>query len=83
MALQLVRLVVHPFYWRRKHGGNLVRWGMELSRIDKVNEGVVATKMGECLLNTLGWKKTTDICIKGDEVVPQGVSVALMEYVEG
>ena len=78
MACSMV--IVHPFYWRRSHGENLVKWGMELSRIDKVKQGVNAAGMGQYLYNKLGWKKKSEICIKGDEIVPQGVSVALMEY---
>ena len=57
----------------------MVKWGMELSRIDKVKQGVIATKMGEHLYSKFEWKKKSEICIKGDEIVPQGVSVAVME----
>jgi hypothetical protein len=73
-------VVVHPAYWGRAHGGNLVKWGMELSRIDKVKQGVIAAKMGRDLYSKLGWKEKAEISLEGDEIVPQGVSVAVMEY---
>jgi GNAT superfamily N-acetyltransferase len=73
-------VVVHPAYWGRGHGRNLVKWGMELARIDKVKQGVIAAKMGRDLYSNLGWKERAEICLEGDEITPQGVSVAVMEY---
>jgi hypothetical protein len=73
-------VVVHPAYWGRAHGGNLVKWGMELSRIDKVKQGVLASKMGRDLYSKLEWEEMAEICLKGDEIVPQGVSSAVMKY---
>ena len=73
-------VVVHPAYWRRGHGGNLVKWGMKLARIDKVKQGVSATKMGKDLYQKLGWQYLTEIHIEGDETMPQGVSSTIMEY---
>lgn len=73
-------VVVHPAYWSRGHGENLVRWGMKLACIDKIKQGVIAGKMGQDLYNKLGWKNLKEIHIEGDEIVPQGVSVAVMEY---
>jgi len=73
-------VVVHPAYWARGHGKNLVKWGMELARIDKVKQGVIAAKMGTDLYSQLGWKSLTEVHIEGDEIVPQGVTFAVMEY---
>jgi len=53
---------------------------MELSRIDKVKQGVISAKMGRDLYTKLGWKEKAEICLESDEIVPQGVSVAVMEY---
>lgn len=76
----MVMVTVHPAYWERGHGGSLVKWGMELARIDKLKQGVIATKMGQDLYSELGFKNLKEIHISGDEIVPQGVSVAVMEY---
>ena len=73
-------VVVHPAYWARGHGGNLVKWGMKLAHVDKVKQGVSAAKMGEDLYHKLGWQNLTEVRIEGDEIVPQGVDVAIMEY---
>jgi len=73
-------VVVHPAYWGHGHGGNLVKWGMNLARIDKVKYGVIAAKMGTDLYRELGWQHLTDVRLEGDEVTPQGVEVAVMEY---
>jgi len=73
-------VVVHPAYWARGHGGNLVKWGMKLASFDKVKQGVTGAKMGTDLYHNLGWKHLTEVRIEGDETVPQGVDVTLMEY---
>ena len=73
-------VVVHPAYWGRGHGRDLVNWGMQLARVDKVKQGVTAAKMGADLYKKLGWQHLTEVHIKGDEIVPQGVDVAIMEY---
>jgi hypothetical protein len=73
-------VVVHPAYWARGHGGDLVKWGTELARIDKMNQGVIAADMGKNLYSKLGWKNLTEIRIEGDEIVPQGVTITVMEY---
>jgi N-acetylglutamate synthase-like GNAT family acetyltransferase len=72
---ELDMLVVHPAYWARGHGGNLVKWGMELARIDKVKHGLFATKMGKGLYDKLGWRDLGDI-----EIAPQVFSLTAMEY---
>ena len=74
------RLVVHPAYWARGHATNLVKWGMELARTDKVTQGVFATKMGGDFFCKLLWKNLTEVRIDGDEIVPQGVSFTVLEY---
>jgi len=65
----------------RGHGRDLVNWGMKLARtIDKVKQGVSAVKMGADLYHKLGWQYLTEVRIEGDEIMPQGVDVAIMEY---
>ena len=74
-------VVVHPAYWKRGHGTNLVKWGMDLAATDKIDQGVIAAKMGTALYKSLGYKHLDDVRMEGDEVVPNGVEVAVMKYV--
>ena len=53
---------------------------MKLAHVDKVKQGVSAAKMGEDLYQKLGWQYLTEVCIEGDEIVPQGVDVTIMKY---
>ncbi|RSL74281.1 hypothetical protein CEP53_000410 [Fusarium sp. AF-6] len=73
-------VVVHPAYWRRGHGSRLAQWGIDLAKIDGVCQGVIAAKMGKALYLSLGYKNLTDLHLEGDEVVPQGVGVSVMQY---
>jgi GNAT superfamily N-acetyltransferase len=79
--LHLEWLVVHPAYWRRGHGTRLAQWGVKLSILDHINQGVIAEKMAVDLYHKLGYKHVEDVDIIGDDVVPTGFSVSLMEYV--
>ncbi|RMJ14070.1 hypothetical protein BHE90_009418 [Fusarium euwallaceae] len=73
-------VVVHPAYWRRGHGGRLARWGIDLAKLDEVCQGVIAAKMGKSLYLSLGYENLEDLHLDGDEVVPQGVDVSVMQY---
>lgn len=73
-------VVVHPAYWHRGHGERLVRWGMALAKADGVTQGVIAAKMGTDLYSKLGWRNVSEVQLHGDDIVPEGVSVAVMEY---
>ncbi|KAJ4312732.1 hypothetical protein N0V84_009794 [Fusarium piperis] len=73
-------VVVHPAYWRRGHGGRLVRWGIDLVKLDEVCQGVIAAKMGKSLYLSLGYENLQDLHLDGDDVVPQGVDVSVMRF---
>lgn len=53
---------------------------MQLSDIDQVKQGVIAAKMGIKLYRSLGYKHLDDVHLDGDDTVPQGATVAVMEY---
>lgn len=72
--------VVHPAYWRRGHGTLLVRWGMELSKLDGVKQGVIAAKMGAELYAGLGYSVVEELRMDGDEEAPDGVTCVAMQY---
>jgi hypothetical protein len=42
---------IHPAYWGRGNWWNLVKWGMELARLDKVKQGIIAREFGYRLLH--------------------------------
>ncbi|KAI8648863.1 hypothetical protein NCS56_01502300 [Fusarium sp. Ph1] len=69
-------IVVHPAYWRRGHGGRLVRWGIDLANLDKVCQGVIAAEMGKSLYLSLGYEELEDLHLGGDE----GIHVSAMQY---
>ncbi|KAJ4220995.1 hypothetical protein NW759_007064 [Fusarium solani] len=69
-------VVVHPAYWRRGHGGRLVRWGIDLANLDKVCQGVIAAEMGKSLYLSLGYEELEDLHLGGDE----GIHVSAMQY---
>jgi len=54
---------------------------VKLSTRDHINQGVIAEKMAVDLYHKLGYKHIEDVDIKGDDIVPTGLSVSLMEYV--
>ena len=66
-------VVVHPAYWRRGHGGRLVRWGIDLANLDKVCQGVIAAEMGKSLYLSLGYEELEDLHL-------EGVHVSAMQY---
>ncbi|KAL2672557.1 hypothetical protein Neosp_013270 [[Neocosmospora] mangrovei] len=69
-------VVVHPAYWRRGHGGRLVRWGIDLAKVDNVCQGVIAAEMGKSLYLSLGYEELEDLHVGGDE----GIHVSVMQY---
>lgn len=73
-------LVVHPAYWSRGHGSELVRWGMKLSDIDRVKQGVSAADMGAKLYQKLGYEEVGKCSLDGDDDDPEGVSTILLQY---
>jgi len=73
------KLVVHPTYWHRGHGSALLRWGMQLSSIDRVNQGVMPSYAGEKLFLSLGYQKVDILPVPGDEDT-HGFDIAVAIY---
>lgn len=73
-------LVVHPAYWRRGFGTELVEWGRDLARQERVVQGVVASSSGEGLCARLGFEKVGWASIEGDTGRPEGLSLAVMIF---
>lgn len=73
-------LVVHPAYWKRGHGRSLTGWGMELAKIDGVQQGVIAAEMGKAVYGAMGFKNLEDLHWDGDDIVPQGLTVSAMLF---
>lgn len=76
-------LVVHPAYWRRGHGTALVNWGMELARLDRVKQGVIAACMGEKLYLSRGYEKLDDVAAVDERDPEQHVRVGVLEFASG
>lgn len=74
------RIVVHPAYWRRGHGSAVARWGVALSDIDQLDQGVVATSMGAKLFKHVGYEWLIDLHVKGDDTNPEGVMFSLLKH---
>ena len=74
------RLVTHPAYWGRGHGGNLTKWGTNQADLDRVDQGVLASAMGAGLYFHYGFRNLTDVHVKGDEEMPEGLTFAVMKY---
>ena len=72
--------VVHPAYWKRGHGLELVKCDMGLSRAGIATQGVMAVDQGTDLYRKLGYRHLDDVRIEGDAQVPAGVMIAIMEY---
>lgn len=66
-------LAVHPAYWKKGHGTELVEWGKSLSDLDKVRQGLIAADMSEKLCKKLGYHLVCRIAAEGDEVDSKGV----------
>ena len=80
MTMEMV--VVHPAYWSRGHGVNLVKWGMNLSATDQVCQGVIAATTATALYRKLGYEHFDDVEISSFMAVSHTstVSVAVMMY---
>ena len=74
------RLVVHPAYWNRGHGSAIGKWGVDLSDIDGVDQGVAATSLGQKLFRHVGYEFLTDLHVEGDAANPEGVTFALLRH---
>ena len=72
---------MHPAYWRRGHGTRLVKWTLELTKLDgvQVPRGVNAADMGAKLYKSLGYEYVyllgSNVDVEGDQDDPEGVSI--------
>ena len=73
-------VVVHPAYWRRGHGSNLVKWGMALTDLDKTTQGVISAGMGTKIYKLLGFEFIGETHVDGDERIPEGLVTGIMRY---
>jgi hypothetical protein len=48
-------LVAHPAYWQRGHCSKLTKWALQLAGREKVEVGVVATRMGVRFFKKIGF----------------------------
>ncbi|KAM5355125.1 hypothetical protein ACJ41O_001771 [Fusarium nematophilum] len=67
-------------YWKHEHGSGLAQWGIDLAKLDKVRQGLMAAKMDKPLYSSLGFENLEDLHIDGDDIMPQGVDVSVMRY---
>ncbi|KAK2589474.1 hypothetical protein QQS21_012850 [Conoideocrella luteorostrata] len=74
------RIVVHPAYWKRGHGIKLAKWGVDLAKLDEVDQGVLASSMGEALYEHVGFRRISNVHVDGDEEDPKGFDIAVMRY---
>lgn len=73
-------LVVHPAYWKRGHGSTLVKWGLEISKIDGVAMGVIGPDMGVNLYKSLGFKPLIDLVYEGNDLMPEGLKMGVLKF---
>ena len=73
------KLVVHPSYRRRGHATTMLQWALCLSDMDKVDQGVIPSHMGEAVYLGLGYKTTGEIHIPSDGEV-DGFSQRVLVY---
>ncbi|KAI0385425.1 hypothetical protein F5Y04DRAFT_245811 [Hypomontagnella monticulosa] len=74
------RIAVHPAYWRRGHGTQLAAWGVKLSDIDGVDQGVLANSMGQKLFEHVGYELLDVISVPGDTRNPKGTDFAVLKH---
>lgn len=74
------RIVIHPAYWNRGHGTRVAKWGVALSDIDQVDQGVAATKMGAQLFQHVGYDLLVELHVEGDDSNPEGVMFSLLKH---
>ena len=73
-------LAVHPAYWCEGHGTALVKWGLELAKMDSSPQGVVATVMGERLYTKLGYKRISKIKIGENDNGVKEFELGVLRY---
>ena len=77
---ELEVLVVHPAYQGQGHGGTLVRWGLELARVDGVQQGVIGPAKGTKLYQSLGFELLTELHWDGDDITPEGLKLGVLRF---
>ncbi|MCJ1403375.1 hypothetical protein MMC11_006598 [Xylographa trunciseda] len=77
---ELEMLVVHPAYQGRGHGAALVRWGLELARMDGVKQGVIGPEKGMKLYKSLGFELLDELQWPGDDTTPGGLKLGVLRF---
>ncbi|KAK2590070.1 hypothetical protein QQS21_012258, partial [Conoideocrella luteorostrata] len=77
---EMSMLVLHPEYWRKGRGSEMVRWGQNLADMDNVRQGVSAAAMGEELYLHLGYELIERISVPGDSDDPEGIRMGIRVY---
>ncbi|MCJ1436450.1 hypothetical protein MMC27_005829 [Xylographa pallens] len=80
---ELEMLVVHPAYQGHGHGGALVKWGMEIARIDGVQQGVIGPAKGMKLYQSLGFELLDELQWPGDDITPDGLKLGVLRFNPG
>lgn len=73
------KLVVHPSYRGRGHATSMLQWGLRLSDMDKVDQGVISSHVGEPLYAALGYKIIGEMHVPSDGEV-DGFSQRVLKY---
>lgn len=73
-------LVVHPAYWGKSHGATLVKWGLELAKMDGVPMGVSGPEKGAKLYKALGFKPLAKLEFEGDELVEAALTLNVLRF---
>ena len=73
------KLVVHPSYQGRGHATFMLQWGLRLSDMDKVDQGVIPSHVGEPLYLGLGYKVIGEMHVPSDGEV-DGFSQRVVKY---
>ena len=76
-------VVVHPAYWSKGHGTELIKWCMKLAEVDGVGQGVMAVGMGADLYPKLGYKQVDEVRLEGDKDSPKGLTIKVLLYNHG
>jgi N-acetylglutamate synthase-like GNAT family acetyltransferase len=76
----LEMLAVHPAYWYKGHGTALVKWGLELAKMDSIPQGVVASVMGEKLYIKLGYKLISKIKVGEKDNDVKEFEIGILRY---
>ena len=73
------RLVVHPAYWRRGHASALINFGNELAKLERVDQGVLASSMGAAVFAHAGYALVAKCHVPGDDKWPEGWDIAVLK----